>query len=247
MKISIVTITYNSEATLKDTIDSVLSQNYEEIEYLLVDGGSKDNTLAIIQSYADERIRWVSEPDNGIYDAMAKGKRMATGDVVGILNSDDFYPDKFVLSRVAEAFSMPDVDAVYGDLQYVSHEDTTKVTRNWVAGVYSRANFLQGWMPPHPTFFLKKEAFEKFGYYNPNFKSAGDYELMLRMLYKHHLKAVYIPHIQVIMRAGGVSNASFKNRIRANREDRLAWKLNDIKPSWFTLIMKPISKLKQWL
>lgn len=247
MKISIVTITYNSAATLRDTIESVLTQSYQDIEYLLIDGGSKDNTLEIIKSYQDKRIRWVSEPDKGIYDAMAKGKRMATGDVVGILNSDDFYPDNSVLQRVAAAFSKAGTDAVYGDLRYVDHADTSKITRSWVSGDYKRENFLSGWMPPHPTFFLRKEAYEKFGYYNPDFKSAGDYELMLRMLYKHKLKAVYIPHVQVVMRAGGVSNASLKNRIRANREDRLAWQLNEIKPKWFTLLMKPLSKLKQWL
>ena len=246
MKVSVVTITYNSGGTLRDTIESVLSQSYENIEYLLIDGGSKDNTLEIIKSYSDARIRWVSEPDKGIYDAMTKGKRMASGDVVGVLNSDDFYPDSQVLQRVADAFNSSSADAVYGDLTYVDHSDITKITRNWVSGEYNRDNFLRGWMPPHPTFFLKKKAFEQYGYYNPDFISAGDYELMLRMLYKNKLKASYIPHVQVVMRAGGVSNASFKNRIRANREDRLAWRLNEIEPKWFTLLMKPLSKLKQW-
>lgn len=246
MKISVVTITYNSAATLRDTIESVLSQNYQDIEYLIIDGGSTDETIPIIKSFSDERIKWISEPDKGIYDAMSKGKRMATGDVVGVLNSDDFYPDKEVLHRVADAFSDNNVDAVYGDLKYVDHQDTAKITRNWVSGNYKRENFLRGWMPPHPTFFLRKAAFEKFGYYNTDFKSAGDYELMLRMLFKNNLKAHYIPHVQVTMRAGGVSNSSIKNRLRANNEDRKAWKLNGIKPKWYTLFMKPLSKLKQW-
>lgn len=246
MKISVVTITYNSAATLRDTIESVLSQNYQDIEYLIIDGGSTDETIPIIKSFSDDRIKWISEPDKGIYDAMSKGKRMATGDVVGVLNSDDFYPDKEVLHRVADAFSDNNVDAVYGDLKYVDHQDTAKITRNWVSGNYKRENFLRGWMPPHPTFFLRKAAFEKFGYYNTDFKSAGDYELMLRMLFKNNLKAHYIPHVQVTMRAGGVSNSSIKNRLRANNEDRKAWKLNGIKPKWYTLFMKPLSKLKQW-
>lgn len=246
MKISVVTITYNSAATLRDTIESVLAQEYSNIEYLIIDGESTDATINIIKSYSDNRIKWISEPDKGIYDAMSKGKRIATGDVVGVLNSDDFYPDNRALDRVANAFTNEAIDAVYGDLKYVDHQDISKTTRNWVSGMYDRENFLWGWMPPHPTFFLRKSAFEKYGYYNPGFKSAGDYELMLRMLFKNNLKALYIPHVQVTMRAGGVSNSSIKNRIRANQEDRKAWKLNDIKPRWYTLFMKPLSKLQQW-
>ncbi|MFB0945151.1 MAG: glycosyltransferase involved in cell wall biosynthesis [Spirosomataceae bacterium] len=246
MKISVVTITYNSAATLRDTIESVLAQDYKNIEYLIIDGGSTDETIDIIKSYSDDRIKWISEPDKGIYDAMSKGKRMATGNVVGVLNSDDFYPNSQVLDRVAHAFTNETVDAVYGDLKYVDHQDVSRITRNWVSGIYDRENFLRGWMPPHPTFFLKKAAFEKYGYYNPDFKSAGDYELILRMLFKNNLKALYIPHVQVTMRAGGVSNSSIKNRIRANQEDRQAWKLNGIKPKWYTLFMKPLSKLQQW-
>lgn len=246
MKISIVTITYNSAKTLRDTIESVLSQSYVDIEYLLIDGGSTDATLSIIQSYNDDRIRWISEPDKGIYDAMSKGSRIATGDVVGVINSDDFYPDNKVIERVAAAFLSSDTDAVYGDLQYVDFNDTAKITRNWVSGAYNAANFLKGWMPPHPTFFLKKAAFEQFGYYNIDFKSAGDYELMLRMLFKNKLNATYIPFVQMKMRAGGISNASLKNRIRANKEDRSAWMLNDIQPRWYTLYAKPLSKLLQW-
>jgi glycosyltransferase involved in cell wall biosynthesis len=247
MKISVVTITYNSAATLRDTIESVLAQEYKNVEYLIIDGGSTDETIDIIGSYSDDRIKWISEPDKGIYDAMSKGKRMATGNVVGVLNSDDFYPDNQVLNRVAQAFTNETVDAVYGDLKYVDYQNVSRITRNWVSGIYDRENFLRGWMPPHPTFFLRKAAFEKYGYYNPDFKSAGDYELMLRMLFKNNLKALYIPHVQVTMRAGGVSNSSIKNRIRANQEDRQAWKLNGIKPKWYTLFMKPLSKLQQWL
>ncbi|MDP5138937.1 MAG: glycosyltransferase [Spirosomaceae bacterium] len=163
MKISVVTITYNSALTLRATIESVLTQRYKNIEYLIIDGGSTDDTLDIIKSFSDARIKWISEPDKGIYDAMSKGKRMATGEVVGALNSDDFYPDNLVLERVAHAFSDEKVDAVFGDLKYVDYSDTSKITRNWVSGEYNRENFLRGWMPPHPTFFLRKAAFEKYG------------------------------------------------------------------------------------
>lgn len=246
MKVSVVTITYNSEKTLKDTIESVLSQDYPNIEYIVVDGSSSDGTLEILKNYPD-KIRWISEKDKGIYDAMSKGVAMATGDIVGIINSDDFYPDNKVVRRVVEKFASSDADAVYGDLQYVDHHDITLQKRNWISGEYDRNNFLRGWMPPHPTFFLKREAYEKFGLFDPTFKSAGDYELMLRMLYKHNLKAGYIPHVQMKMRAGGVSNVSVKNRWRANREDKRAWKINDLKPRWYTFIAKPLSKVFQWL
>lgn len=246
MKISVVTVAFNSALTIKKTIESVLNQDYQDFEYIVVDGASKDNTLEILKSYGN-KIRWISEPDKGIYDAMSKGVKMATGDVVGIVNSDDYYPDTQVLSRVADAFKNNKIDAVYGDLQYVDFNDETKVTRNWISGEYNRDKFLKGWMPPHPTFFLTKAAYNAYGVYDISFKSAGDYELMLRMLYKHQLKAIYIPHVQMIMRAGGVSNASLKNRIRANKEDRRAWKMNGIKPRWYTLYAKPLSKIVQWI
>lgn len=246
MKVSIITITYNSEATLRDTIESVFLQDYPNIEYIVVDGLSSDATLAIVTEYGD-KIKCVSEKDKGIYDAMSKGVARATGDVIGILNSDDFYPDSQVISRVVEAFQATNCDAVYGDLVYVDAQDTNKITRNWKAETYNRANFLQGWMPPHPTFFLKKSCYETFGSYDASFKSAGDYELMLRMLYKHNLSATYIPHVQMKMRAGGVSNVSLKNRIRANKEDRRAWKINNLQPHWYTLWLKPLSKVVQWL
>lgn len=246
MKVSIVTITYNSEKTLKDTIESVLSQDYDNIEYIVADGLSKDGTVDILKSYGD-KISWVSEKDSGIYDAMSKGVARATGDIIGIINSDDFYPDNQVISRVVDKMSSTGADAVYGDLQYVDFEDTSKQIRLWISGEYDKSRFLNGWMPPHPTFFLKREAYEKFGLFDPTFKSAGDYELMLRMLYKHNLKAVYIPQVQMKMRAGGVSNVSLKNRWRANREDKRAWQINGLEPNWYTFIVKPLSKVFQWL
>lgn len=246
MKISLITICFNSEETIEDTIKSVLAQEYQNIEYIIKDGGSSDGTKSIVEKYHD-KIKWISKPDLGIYDAMNQGVAMATGEVIGIINSDDFFPDTQVVSRVAEVLKEKKFGAVYGDLEYVNALDVTKIERSWKASTYNVNNFLKGWMPPHPTFFLRKEYYEKYGFFNPEFKSAGDYELMLRMLYKEGVKPAYIPHVQMKMRAGGVSNMSLKNRIRANMEDRRAWKINGIKPSWYTLWQKPLSKVFQWL
>ena len=246
MKISLITPSYNSAATIQDTIDCILGQSYPNVEYIIVDGQSKDETVSIIQSYGGKISKWVSESDKGLYDAMNKGISMATGDVVGILNSDDFYSHDKVLEKVVQAFEQHQVDVVYGDLQYVHEVDTKRIVRYWKSGKYRRQNFLYGWMPPHPTFFVKREFYEKFGLFDLSFRSAADYELMLRFLYKHQLKAHYIPEVLVKMRAGGVSNASWKHRFRANKEDRRAWQRNGLKPTFFTTWLKPIRKLTQF-
>ena len=246
MKISIVTAAYNSAATIKDTIESVLSQDYPDIEYIVADGGSKDGTVEILKSYGD-KIKWVSEKDSGIYEAMSKGVRMATGYAVGIMGSDDFYPDNQAISKVARAFETSKADSVYGDLYYVDAADTSKIIRNWKSGTYNRERFLTGWMPPHTAFFLRKSVYDSYGLYDTSYQSAGDYELMLRMLYKHKVSSFYIPEVLMKMRTGGNSNASLKNRLRANKEDRRAWDMNGIKPRWYTLYAKPISKVFQWI
>ncbi|AWW00169.1 glycosyltransferase family 2 protein [Arcticibacterium luteifluviistationis] len=246
MKVSLITVCFNSVKTIGHTIETVLSQDYDIIEYIIKDGGSTDGTLELLSKYKGQ-IKVVSKADKGIYDAMNQGLELVSGDVIGIINSDDFFPDNKVISRVVDEFKSSNAGAVYGDLEYVDAEDTDKITRKWKAEAYAKSNFLKGWMPPHPTFFLKKEYYEQFGLFNPDFKSAGDYELMVRMLYKEDVKASYIPHVQMKMRAGGVSNASLKNRIRANKEDRRAWKINGIKPKWYTLWQKPLSKVFQWL
>jgi glycosyltransferase len=189
----------------------------------------------------------VSEKDKGIYDAMNKGIGMATGDVIGILNSDDMYTDPRVLADVAEAFRDPAVMTVYADLQYVHGDNPEKVLRTWRSGPFRRNNFYYGWMPPHPTFFVRKEVYERVGLFNLELRSAADYELMLRILVKHELIAHYIPRVIVRMRAGGMSNASLGNRLRANKEDRLAWKLNGLEPYFFTLYIKPLRKIHQFI
>lgn len=242
--ISIITATFNSASTLLDCLSSVASQNIAA-EHLIIDGISTDETLAIAKSHAHVS-KIISEHDTGIYDAMNKGISQATGDIIGILNSDDFYASKDVLSRVARIFEDEAVDSCYGDLVYVDATDTTRITRNWKSGEFNQRSFLWGWMPPHPTFFVRRAVYEKYGIFNLNLGSAADYELMLRLLVKHRISTAYIPEVLVKMRAGGVSNLSWKNRLKANRMDRYAWSVNGLKPYPWTTYLKPLSKIKQF-
>ena len=247
MKISIVTVAFNAESTIRDTIESVLLQDYPEVEYIVIDGASGDGTARIVQSYRDRIQRFVSEPDAGIYDAMNKGVALATGDVVGLLNADDWYSAPEVLSEVATRFQQPETDAVYGDLKYVSHEDPTKATRYWKAGKYQPGLFLWGWMPPHPTFFIRREFYQKYGGFRLDMGTAADYELMLRMVHKHEAKLAYVQKVLVTMRAGGVSNHSLKNRLLANKNDRRAWIVNGLRPNVITTTLKPFRKILQFI
>lgn len=246
MLISIITPSFNSAFTIEHTIQSIIEQSHSNIEYIVVDGGSTDGTQAIIKSYGDQISHFVSERDEGLYDAMNKGIALASGEIVGILNSDDFYYDDQVLAKVMQAFHSQHVDSVYGDLQYVDPTDTNKVTRHWESGKYKRNNFLYGWMPPHPTFFVRRKCYEQYGPFDTSLLSSADYELMLRFLYRYKISSYYIPEVLVRMRAGGVSNASFRHRLKANREDRLAWEKNGIQPKFFTTWMKPVRKLGQF-
>ncbi len=248
MKISIITIAYNSAATIEDTIQSVLGQDYQHVEYIVIDGASKDGTQAIIEKYQSRIAYYVSEPDKGIYDAMNKGVQAATGDVIGILNSDDFYADAHVLSDVVKTFvAAKNCDAIYADLVYVDRDQTDKVVRYWRAGAYKPGRFRQGWMPPHPTFFVSKRCYDAFGLYNTALRSAADYELMLRFMHKHEIAVGYLDRVITKMRVGGESNVSLKNRIRANKEDRKAWTMNGLRPAWYTLTLKPLSKIGQFV
>jgi glycosyltransferase len=246
MKVTIITATFNSASTVRDTLTSIAGQSYQPVEHIIVDGLSKDNTLDIVNEFPHV-ARVVSEKDKGIYDAMNKGIQMATGEVVGILNSDDFYDNGEVLSQVMAAFNDPSVDVVYGDLQYVKKNDVYVVTRNWKSGRYKRKYFYYGWMPPHPTFFVRRKIYEAVGLFNTDLRSAADYEMMLRILVRYNARASYVPHVLVKMRAGGMSNASLKNRLRANREDRKAWTLNELKPYFFTTWLKPMRKIIQFI
>ncbi len=248
MKISIITVSYNSSATITDTIESVINQTFPNIEYIIVDGNSNDGTQEIVKSYGNKIATFISESDKGIYDAMNKGIQLATGDIVGILNSDDVYAAANVLEKVATCFAInANAEICYGDLNYVQSKNLNAITRIWKAGANNSKSFHYGWMPPHPTVFVRKEVYNKVGPFSIQLKSASDYEMMLRMFVKHQCKAVYIPFLLVKMRTGGMSNASFKNRVKANREDALAWKMNNLKPYFFTLPLKPLRKITQFI
>jgi glycosyltransferase involved in cell wall biosynthesis len=246
LKISIITACLNNASTIESTIQSVLGQDYPNIEYIIIDGVSTDGTLDIISKYKDKISTFVSEKDKGIYDALNKGLAKATGDIIGFLHADDFYPKTTIISTIIKTFINPNCDCVYGDLQYVDRQNPDKIIRNWKSEPYYDGIFLKGFMPPHPTFFTKRKWYEQYGNYNTSFTIAADYELMLRMLHKHKLKAQYIPEVLVQMRVGGESNKSIANRIKANMEDRKAWKINSLHPGMFTLIRKPLGKINQY-
>ena len=246
-KITIVTIVYNGEKYIRETILSIINQGYENLEYIIIDGGSTDNTLNIIDEFKSKINVIISEKDSGISDAFNKGLSHATGDLIGFLNADDFYIDHNVIGEVVAKMKEEKAESLYADLYYVAAEDTNKVIRNWVSGKYNRQKFLYGWMPPHPTFFVKRSAYQKFGKFNLSLKSAADYELMLRFLFKNKLSTCYLPRPLVRMRVGGMSNVSLRNRIKANKEDRMAWEMNGLKPKSFTLLVKPLRKLIQYV
>lgn len=246
LKISIITVCYNSVDTISTSIQSVLSQDYLDVEYIIIDGSSNDGTINIIRSFLDQIDYFISEEDKGIYDAMNKGILHATGDIVGILNSDDFYSSDNVLTQVANTFNTFDCDSVYSDLVYVKYNNISKIVRYWKSGLFSIAKLKRGWMLPHPTFFLRRELYDKYGLYNTELKSAADYEMILRLLYKYNITVRYIPKILVNMRQGGVSNSSLWNRIKANKEDLLAWKINQLYQPYFIRLKKPLIKIKQY-
>lgn len=248
MQISIITATYNSENYLQEALTSYNSQTLQNKEIIIIDGASNDTTLQILQQNKQYINKQISEPDKGIYDALNKGINLATGEIIGILHSDDFFAYPTLLTDVACLFEQnPNLQAVYGDLQYINRFDSNKIIRNWISGKFNRRNFKKGWMPPHPTLFIKKECFQQFGNYNLNYTSAADYDLILRFLYKHEINTTYLPKVLMKMRVGGLSNKSFKNRIRANKEDRLALKLNGVPNPLWVSILKPLSKITQYL
>ncbi len=263
--ISIITVTYNAAATLAGNLACVGSQ-ITPAEHILIDGGSTDSTLQIAKELGTHLSTIISEPDQGIYDAMNKGINLAQGEIIGILNADDFYPSADTLARVAQVFENPEVEACYGDLLYVSEGRGTRyeargnqkrssitgdhssfaISRYWKSGSYDPRKFYWGWMPPHPTFFVRRSVYERFRLFNLELGTAADYEIMLRFLLKHQIKAAYIPEVLVHMRVGGASNATVGNRVKANRMDRKAWDVNGLKPYPWTLTLKPIRKIPQW-
>ena len=248
MKVSIITATYNSAASITASLNSVFSQDYKDIECIIIDGASKDDTLPIIESYqrAYTNIKLVSEPDMGIYDALNKGIAIATGELIGFVHSDDILASPHIISELVLALKKTQASGVYGDLQYVSKLDTSKVIRYWKSGVFSKFLLKKGWMPPHPALFLKKEVYQKHGRFNLNYNIAADYDFMLRILKDNALKFIYLPKVIVKMRLGGASNKSLKNIIQKTKEDYRAITSNKI-GNWITLILKNSSKIKQFL
>lgn len=245
MKISIITSVWNNKATLGDAIDSVLAQTYDNIEYIIVDGASTDGTVELIQSYGDKITKFVSEHDKGIYDGLNKGVALATGDIIGFLHSDDIYVDENTIAGVVETFQKHQSDSMYGDLVYVSKEDTSNVVRFWKSGDYAFEKLAKGWMPPHPTFFVKRECYTKYGAFDTTFRIAADYDFMLRVLGKHKISTAYLPKVIYKMRVGGASNKSIANIIKKSKEDIRALRNNNI-GGYLTLLMKNLSKIPQF-
>ena len=248
MKLSIITVCFNSAATIRDAVDSVLAQQGVDLEFIVIDGQSTDDTVQILKRYGDRITHLVSEPDQGMYDAMNKGVALATGDVVGILNSDDFYADHFVLVEVMAAFVDESVDCVYGDLDYVAVEDTDRVVRDWRSGPFRPGLFARGWHPPHPAFFVRRAVYEAVGGFDLSLRIAADYEFMLRVLHKYRCRVAYLPAVLVKMRIGGASNRSLKNILQANRECYSAWRINGygVLTGLFAFLCKPLRKLRQF-
>lgn len=246
MKVSIITAVLNGARTIENCLKSVRMQTHMNREHIIIDGGSTDGTIEIIKKHREDIARWVSEPDEGIYDAMNKGIALASGEVVGILNADDFYADVHVLSKVAAVFDDLSVDSCYGNLDYVDRTNTGRAIRHWHAGHFNRNSFYWGWMPPHPTFFARHRIYQEQGLFNPSLGSSADYELMLRFLLRHRISTSYIPGVLIKMLTGGTSNASLRNRIKANRMDRLAWRINGLTPYPWTLYFKPLRKIGQY-
>lgn len=251
MKISVITVSFNSEETIKDTIRSVYKQDYHDIEYIAVDGKSSDNTVNIIKHYeslfkeSKKQFRWVSEKDGGIYDAMNKGIGMVTGDVVGILNSDDYFYDNMVLSDIATQFKKRNIDCLYGDLIYVEPQ-TKKVTRKWKSKKYRVGLFEKSWAPAHPTFYCKKDIYEELGLYRTDFKIAADVELMYRYIEKHKIKSYYFDRFMVVMRQGGVSNRGLKSTYIATREMQKAFQDNGEKLNLVKYLFFKSLKVRQY-
>lgn len=245
MKISVITPTYNFAPTLARTIESVISQNYADLEYIIIDGGSSDNTVEIVTSYQDRlKINFISEPDNGIYDAMNKGIKLATGEIICILNSDDIFYDDKVLSTIATAFSDEKVEVVYGDIKYFA-DDVDKTNRYWKTGEYKASKLNNGWIIPHPALFVRKSVYDTCGLYNTDFRIAGDYEFILRMLKKYNFTLKYIPQVFVKMFDGGISGRNLEHRNKGWIELKQAWVVNGLPVPKLFILRRVLFKVSQ--
>jgi glycosyltransferase involved in cell wall biosynthesis len=245
LKVSIITVVLNAEKTIGECIASVASQTYKNIEHIIIDGASTDGTLDIIKKYPSVS-QLISQRDEGLYFAMNHGINLAKGEIIGILNADDALYNEKVIEDIVHAFETSGADAVYGDLVFTHPRHRQKITRKWHAGLYSPARFRKGWMPPHPTLYIKKSIYEQYGLYNTSITSSADYELMVRLLMRYHINLFYIPKFLVSMRTGGKSTGSLINRFRANREDLRAWKINGLSPHPLIRFLKPLRKIRQF-
>ena len=251
MKISLITITYNSAKTLKDTLKSVVEQTYSDVEYIIVDGASKDKTVSIIEEYEPlfkGRIKWISEPDKGLYDAMNKGICMATGDIVGILNSDDYFTSNDVIQRIVEAFEQNSkLDAVYGDVHFVNPNNLDICVRYYSSKVFKRNLMRLGFMPAHPSFYIRKECFNKYGLYKTDYKVAADFEFLLRVIYKEKINIQYLPLDMVTMRTGGASTSGIESHKRIMKEHLRAFRENGLYTNGLLLSLRYVYKVKELL
>lgn len=249
MKISLITVTYNSAKTLPDTIQSVLSQSYSNIEYIIIDGASQDNTIDIVKEYEplfNGRIGWISERDDGLYDAINKGIAMSTGDVVGILNSDDFFTSPTVIEEIANNFS-EEIDAVYGDVHFVNSTDLARPIRYYSSKIFRPSLMKLGFMPAHPTFYCRKSCYDKYGLYKTDFKIAADFDLLLRFIYVHHISLKYLPFDMVTMRVGGASTNGLKSHVCIMKEHLRSFKENGLKSNFFLLSLRYFYKLTEYI
>lgn len=247
MKISIITATYNSSATIASCIASVNEQSYRNIEHIIIDGSSSDNTLEIVRNTPNRITKIISEPDQGIYDAMNKGIVAATGDIIGILNSDDFLASADILELIAKTFEQENCDAIFGNLDFVAPNNTEKVIRKWKSSTFKNGSFAKGWHSPHPTFYVKREIYQKYGTFDISLKVSADFEIMLRFLERYKIKAHYLDRIIVKMRYGGESTGSLRKILRGNYNIKKAFKKNDIKVSPFYPFIRLIPKLKEFI
>ena len=248
MKISIITVVYNNEKTIKDAMQSVLGQSYRDIEYVIIDGGSRDNTVNFINEYKEKIGYFISEKDNGLYDAMNKGIKACTGDVIGILNSDDLYQDLDVIIDVMQQFNNdPKLDILYGDLVYVKSDDTNKIVRNWKSKGYYEQFFENANVPPHPALFVKSKVYNESGLFDLQYKLAADYELMLRMFKKHKFNSKYFNRLIIKMRLGGATNQSFSNIVNQNKEILKSWKNNGLNAPFYLMPLRIFKRLSQFI
>lgn len=245
IKISVITAVYNCKDTIGQAVDSVLSQSYPSVESIVVDGMSTDGTLEVLESYRPQLGKFISEHDLGIYDALNKGIKHATGDVVGFLHADDVFESSEVLAKIAAAFQDPAVDAVYGDLVYVRHDDINQVIRYWRSGSYDTVALSRGWMPPHPTFYVRRSVYERLGGFDIRYRIAADYDTVLRFFSSGKINSTYIPEILVRMRVGGISNRSLKTIFRKTCEDLDVVRCNRV-GGVLTILYKNFSKLNQF-